>query len=112
MKSPDASGGFFVLGSYPYKTIVTFNCNSFMHQLIYLLIFFTVVLCLAAMVIIVLNKTVNRLQKENTRLTLKINRPHSLGKEKALNTDETRWQQIDPLRVAKQVYDSGITSLN
>src|SRR4051794_21025238 len=102
---------FFVLGSCCIK-IITFNYHAFMHQFMYLLIAFTIVLCLAVLVIIVLNKTVSRLQKENRKLTSKNDRPHSLEKEKALSKDEPRWQQVDPMKVAKQIYESGITSLN
>jgi hypothetical protein len=83
-----------------------------MHEFTYLLVAFTIVLCLAAMVIIVLNKTVSKLQKENTKLTSKTNPPRSSGNEKALNKNEANWQQITPSKVARQVYDSGITSLN
>lgn len=86
--------------------------DFFMHQLTYLLIAFTTVLCLAIIVIAVLNKTVSRLQKENTRLTLKIKRLCSLDVEKASNGSEPLWKYIDPIKVAKEVYESGITSLN
>ena len=83
-----------------------------MHEFTYLLVAFTIVLCLAVLLIIVLNKTVSRLQKENKKLTSKINQLGSSGKETASNTDESRWQQVEPMKVARQIYDSGITSLN
>lgn len=94
------------------KTIVTSIYNWFMHEFTYLLIAFTIVLCLAVLVIIVLNKTVSRLQKENTRLTSKTNRPRGSEVEDASNRNEPRWQQVEPMKVARQIYDSGITNLN
>jgi len=83
-----------------------------MHEYTYLLVGFTLVLSLAVLLIIILNKRVNRLQKENTRLTSKINRPCSSQKENASNISEPRWQQVEPMKVARQIYESGITSLN
>ena len=95
------------------KTIVTsIFYNWFMHEFTYLLIAFTIVLCLAVLVIIVLNKTVSKLQKENTRLTSKADRPRGSEVENASNRNEPGWQQVEPMKVARQIYDSGMTNLN
>lgn len=83
-----------------------------MHQLTNLISGFTIVLCLAVLVIILLNKTVSRLQKEHSRLSSdKGTRRHLAGQQEP-DRKESRWRQVEPMKVAEQVYESGITNLN
>jgi hypothetical protein len=112
MKSPDHAGGFFVLGFLLNKNIPTSKYNSGMDQFTYVLIAFTVLLCLAVLVIILLNQRVRRLQRGKTKPDRKTNLRRNFGREKAANRNAPGWQQVEPIEVAKKVYESGITNLN
>jgi hypothetical protein len=78
----------------------------------YLDICLEILLIVAVTMLFVMKRKITRLLKENVKLHEKICQLRNEGKERALESDEAYWQEVNPSAVAEEINERGPAKLN